>query len=54
MPVLLATGRTDQAALDLIAANTDVTLLAKPFSATELNQYLGSLGQDRHGGPPSV
>ncbi len=54
VPVLLATGRTDQAALDLIAANTDVTLLAKPFSATELNQYLGSLGQDRHGGPPSV
>jgi signal transduction histidine kinase/CheY-like chemotaxis protein len=44
VPVLLATGRTDQAALDLIAANTDVTLLAKPFSAAELKQYLGSLG----------
>ncbi len=54
VPVLLATGRTDQDALDLIAANTDVTLLAKPFSASELKQYLGSLGQDPHAGPPSA
>ena len=53
VPVLLATGRTDQAALELIAAYPDVTLLAKPFSASELKQYLGSLGRYRPAGAPS-
>jgi signal transduction histidine kinase len=43
VPVLLATGRADQAALDLIEANPHVTLLPKPFSIGELKSYLGSL-----------
>ncbi len=36
VPVLLATGRADQAALDLVANHPSVTLLPKPFSAAEL------------------
>jgi len=45
LPVLLATGRADQAALDLVAAHPFVTLLAKPFGLKELqaslSPYLG-------------
>jgi len=40
LPVLLATGRADQTALDLVAAHPKVTLLSKPFSMAELQQYL--------------
>ena len=40
LPVLLATGRVDQTALDLVAAHPGVTLLSKPFSLAELQQYL--------------
>jgi len=40
LPVLLATGRVDQAALDLVAAHNGVSLLAKPFSYDELRRQL--------------
>lgn len=40
VPVLLATGRADQAALDLIAAHPQVTLLAKPFTMAQLKGCL--------------
>jgi PAS domain S-box-containing protein len=43
LPVLLATGRADQAALDLISAHPGVSLLAKPFGAAELKQVLESM-----------
>ncbi len=42
LPVLLATGRTDQTALDLIAAHDKVTLMAKPFGIEELRHNLRS------------
>ena len=37
---LLATGRADQAALNLVAAHPKVTLMSKPFSMRELQQNL--------------
>jgi PAS domain S-box-containing protein len=40
VPVLLATGRADQTALDLVNAYPHVTLLAKPFSLEELKQHI--------------
>jgi PAS domain S-box-containing protein len=43
VPVLLATGRADQTALDLVNAYPHVTLLAKPFSLEELKQHIQSL-----------
>jgi len=43
VPVLLATGRADQDALDLVARHPSVTLLPKPFSMGELQQLLESL-----------
>ena len=42
VPVLLATGRSDQTALDLVAAHPGVTLLSKPFSLEELRERLAS------------
>jgi PAS domain S-box-containing protein len=45
LPVLLATGRADQAALDLIEAFPFVTLLSKPFSMRELKKQLEILGR---------
>jgi two-component system cell cycle sensor histidine kinase/response regulator CckA len=39
VPVLIATGRTDQAVLDLAKAHPDVTLLPKPFSIRELRRH---------------
>jgi PAS domain S-box-containing protein len=44
VPVLLATGRVDQTALDLIRTHPGVTLLPKPFSMRELQQQLDGLG----------
>jgi PAS domain S-box-containing protein len=43
LPVLLATGRADQAALDLVETNEFVTLLSKPFSMSELKHSLEDL-----------
>jgi PAS domain S-box-containing protein len=40
LPVLLATGRADQAALDLVAADANTTLLSKPFALAELRKHL--------------
>jgi PAS domain S-box-containing protein len=40
LPVLLATGRVDQAALDLVASDPDTVLLPKPFSLGELGAKL--------------
>jgi CheY-like chemotaxis protein len=45
LPVLLATGRADQTALDLVQGYPKVTLLSKPFSIRELRQQLESLGR---------
>ena len=44
VPILLATGRADQSALDLVAAHPHVTLLAKPFSLGDLRKQLEGLG----------
>jgi CheY-like chemotaxis protein len=40
VPVLLVTGRADQAAQDLVRANALVTLLSKPFGMRELQAHL--------------
>jgi signal transduction histidine kinase len=45
VPILLATGRADQGALDLIEAYSNVSLLSKPFSLAELAQRLEGLGR---------
>jgi PAS domain S-box-containing protein len=44
LPVLLATGRADQAALDLVQAHPHVTLLSKPYSIEHLSGLLQALG----------
>jgi hypothetical protein len=38
--VLLATGRADQTALDLVSAHWRVTLLPKPFALAEFQERL--------------
>jgi len=43
VPVLLATGRADQTALDLVEAHAKVILLAKPFNLAELQAHLDAL-----------
>jgi CheY-like chemotaxis protein len=43
LPVLLATGRRDQDAEDLVAAHPGVVLLPKPFSMDDLNRQLALL-----------
>jgi CheY-like chemotaxis protein len=45
LPVLLATGRADQAALNLVKGYPHVTLLSKPFGMRELQQQLEILGR---------
>jgi len=45
VPVLLATGRADQSALDLAAAYPGVALLAKPFSMADLQKHIGALAR---------
>ena len=40
LPVLLATGRADQIALDLVAAHPHTALLAKPYSLDQLQAML--------------
>ena len=44
VPVLLATGRTDQTALTLASSHAGVTLFPKPFGLRELQKYLETLG----------
>ncbi len=44
LPVLLATGRADQAALDLVASTAGVRLLAKPFALEDLRRELAREG----------
>ena len=44
VPVLLATGRVDQAALTLASAHPGVTLLPKPFGLRELQSYIENIG----------
>ncbi len=43
VPVLLATGRADQTAMNLIEVHPFVTLLSKPFGMKELQQHLEPL-----------
>ena len=43
LPVILATGRVDQRTLDLVDANGEVTLLAKPFDMAALREHLNPL-----------
>ena len=43
VPVLLATGRADQEALDLVAAHPCVTLMTKPFSFEDLRDHVQRL-----------
>jgi CheY-like chemotaxis protein/anti-sigma regulatory factor (Ser/Thr protein kinase) len=43
LPVLLATGRADQTALNLVEAHPFVTLLTKPFGMKELQRHLEPL-----------
>ena len=40
VPIILATGRVDQTAMDLASAFPRVTLLAKPFNMEELRSEL--------------
>ena len=49
LPVLLATGRVDQTALDLVASHAPVAILAKPFSLRELQQHIQGLLEQAHG-----
>jgi CheY-like chemotaxis protein/anti-sigma regulatory factor (Ser/Thr protein kinase) len=49
VPVLLATGRTDQEALDLVAGYPSVTLLAKPFTIQDLGEALRQVEEERRG-----
>ena len=44
VPILLATGRSDQEALDLVASQPLVTLLPKPFSFQELQSRFDRVG----------
>jgi PAS domain S-box-containing protein len=40
LPVLLATGQADQAAMNLVSAHSRVALMPKPFSLAELQRHL--------------
>ena len=43
LPILLATGRVDQVALDLIQHHSGVTLLSKPFGVRDLKVQLDAI-----------
>jgi signal transduction histidine kinase len=45
VPIVVATGRADQAALDLVEAHQHVTLIPKPFRMKELQEHLEPLGR---------
>jgi CheY-like chemotaxis protein len=44
VPVLLATGRVDQTALNQASLHPGVTVLSKPFGLRELQKHLESIG----------
>jgi PAS domain S-box-containing protein len=44
LPILLATGRADQVAMNLVASTTKTSLLPKPFSANEIADHFSKLG----------
>jgi CheY-like chemotaxis protein len=44
VPVLLATGRADQSAMNLIQTNLGVALLSKPYELKDLEYELKCLG----------
>ncbi|MBK7293823.1 MAG: response regulator [Holophagaceae bacterium] len=44
LPVLLATGRADQTAMDLVARHARTLLLPKPFTTEEIAGHLRQLG----------
>jgi signal transduction histidine kinase len=44
LPVLLATGRADQSAMDLVARTSRTILLPKPFSGVEITSHFRQLG----------
>jgi CheY-like chemotaxis protein len=44
VPILLATGRADQAAVSLVEAHKGVMLMLKPFGKKELQEHLERLG----------
>jgi len=44
VPILLATGRADNTALNLVEAHAGITLLSKPFSLRELQEVLERIG----------
>ena len=54
LPVLLATGRVDQKAMDLLAGFAHVTLLAKPFSLEEVRKQLDLVIRRPPGGDPGA
>jgi signal transduction histidine kinase/ActR/RegA family two-component response regulator len=43
LPVVIATGRTDQSVMDLMANHPGVTLLPKPFAIQQIRDHLESL-----------
>ena len=45
LPVLLATGRADQTAMDLLEIHPFVTLMSKPFTIGELKKNLEAVGR---------
>ncbi len=45
MPILLATGRADQAAVSLVEAHRHVTLMLKPFDRKELQKQFEGFGR---------
>ena len=47
LPVFLATGRVDQATLELARAYPSVTLVPKPFSMRDLKEHLDAVAADR-------
>jgi CheY-like chemotaxis protein len=46
VPILLATGRSDQSALDLVAQHPNVILLPKPFGMAELQRQLAGFHRE--------
>ena len=45
VPVLLATGRADQTALELVETYSGVTLLPKPFGLKDLQSHLADMAK---------